>query len=136
MTTEMNKFDATLYIHGTPFELKGKVSFPSMKNGIPKGKMVAITVDTPKMKKRLVQELNTKDDSFTYTVIGESEPTYKVTSGARLYQKGKHIGDYRLQHDRWHLYVQGDLIESSLPNTLFNLPEFELKSLTALINKG
>lgn len=84
--------------------------------------------------KRLKQELNTQDDSFSYTVLGESEPTYKVDSGAKLYEKGVHIGDYRLRHDQWHLYIQGELIDSSLPNTLFYLPEFELKSLTELVN--
>ena len=85
--------------------------------------------------KRLIQELNTQDDSFTYTVRGESEPTYKVDSNARLFKKGKHIGDYRLQHDSWHLYIEGQLVKSSLPNTLFYLPEFELKTLTELINQ-
>ncbi|WOZ57587.1 hypothetical protein [Pseudomonas phage vB_PseuGesM_254] len=85
--------------------------------------------------KRLIQYLNTQDDSFTYTVRGESEPTYRVDSGGRLYKKGKHIGDYRLQHDCWHLYIDGQLVSSSLPNTLFYLPEFELKSLTTMINQ-
>lgn len=85
--------------------------------------------------KRLIQKLNTQDDSFSYTVMDESEPTYKVDSGARLYEKGKHIGDYRLRNDSWHLYIDGELVKSSLPNTLFHLPEFELKSLTELVNK-
>lgn len=133
----MKEYDATVYIPGTPFEQKGKVSFPDMKNGIPNGKMVAITVDTPKMKKHLRQELNTKDDSFTYTVRGESEPTYRVDSNANLIdlEQGKTIGKYRLMHDQWHLYIDDVLIDSSGVNTLFFLPEFELKTLTALVNK-
>lgn len=84
--------------------------------------------------KRLIQQLNTQDDSFTYTVLGESEPTYKVDSGAKLYEKGVHIGDYRLRHDQWHLYVKGELFMTSPPNSLFMLPEFEQRSLTELVN--
>lgn len=86
--------------------------------------------------KRLKQELNTQDDSFTYTVLGESEPTYKVDAGARLFEKGVHIGDYRMRQEQWHLYINGESVMHSEPNSLFKLPEFELKSLTALINKG
>lgn len=88
--------------------------------------------------KHLYQELNTKDDSFSYTVNGDSEPTYIVDSNANLidYKKGKVIGEYQLMHDSWHLYIGGTLVESSPPNTLFHLPEFELRSLTALINQG
>ena len=134
----MKEYDATLYIPGTPFEMKGKVSFPDTKNGIPKGKMVAITVDVPKMKKRLCQELNTQDDSFTYTVLGEQEPSYKVDSSANLIdcKQGKVIGRYKLSSNAWHLYINDVLIESSPPGSTFYLPEFELKSLTELINKG
>lgn len=85
--------------------------------------------------KHLSQKLCTVEDSFTYTVIGESEPTYVVNSDARLYERGTHIGDYRLQDDRWDLYVHGDLYMKGTPNSMFKLPEFELKSLTALVNQ-
>ena len=137
----MKEYDATLYIPGTPFEMKGKVSFPDMKNGIPKGKMVAITVDVRKMKKRLCQELNTQDDSFTYTVSGESEPTYLVDCHADLIdcKRGKVIGRFKLSSgdscNQWHLYIDDVLFMSGPPNGLFKLPEFELDSLTALINR-
>lgn len=107
-----------------------------MQNGIPKGQMVAITVDTPKMKKHLRQELNTKDDSFTYTLFGENEPTYKVDSSGYLTKKGVTIGKYRLGDNQWHLYLDDVLFMSGPKDGLFYLPEFELKSLTALINQG
>lgn len=87
--------------------------------------------------KRLTQDLNTQDDSFTYTVRGESEPTYKVDSSANLIdlKQGKTIGRYKLSSNAWHLYINDVLIESSAPGSTFYLPEFELKTLTALINQ-
>lgn len=87
--------------------------------------------------KRLRQELNTKDDSFTYTVVGESEPSYKVDSNANLIdlKQCKTIGRYKLSSNAWHLYINDELIDSSLPGTTFYLPEFEMITLTALVNK-
>ena len=87
--------------------------------------------------KRLIQKLNTQDDSFSYTVMGESEPTYKVDSSANLIdlKQGKTIGRYKLSSNAWHLYINDVLIESSPPGSTFYLPEFELKSLTELVNK-
>lgn len=87
--------------------------------------------------KHLYQHLNTNDDSFTYTVSGESEPTYKVDSSANLIdcKQGKVIGRYKLSSNAWHLYINDVLIESSPPGSTFYLPEFELKSLTALVNQ-
>jgi hypothetical protein len=87
--------------------------------------------------KYLYQELNCKDDSFTYTVYGEKEPSYRVDSNANLIdlKQGKTIGKYKLMHDQWHLYIDDVLIDSSGVNTLFYLPEFELKTLTSLVNK-
>lgn len=87
--------------------------------------------------KRLRQDLNTRDDSFTYTVIGESEPTYRVDRSANLIdlKQAKTIGHYKLSSNAWHLYVNDVLIESSPPGSTFYLPEFELKTLTALVNK-
>lgn len=87
--------------------------------------------------KRLIQEFNTRDDSFTYTVICEKEPSYKVDSDANLIdlKQGKTIGRYKLSSNAWHLYINDELIESSLPGTMFCLPEFELITLTELVNK-
>lgn len=86
--------------------------------------------------KRLIQQLNTQDDSFTYTVLGESEPTYKVDSNGYLTKKGVTIGKYRLGNNQWHLHLYPDdrLFMSSPHNSLFMLPEFEQRSLTELIN--
>lgn len=86
--------------------------------------------------KRLIQELNTVDDSFSYTVAGESEPTYKVDSHGYLTEKGKEIGKFRLIDNHWHLYLDNVLYDiSGPPFGLFYLPEFELKVLTELINR-
>lgn len=87
--------------------------------------------------KHLYQQLNTQDDSFTYTVSGESEPTYLVDRDADLIdcKRGKVIGRYKLGNNQWHLYIDDVLFMSGPPNGLFKLPEFELKSLTALINQ-
>lgn len=84
--------------------------------------------------KHLIQVLNTKDDSFSYTVEGESVPTYVVDNSASLYENGVRIGEYRLKNNSWHLYIKNALIASSRRDTLFNLPEFELETLTTLIN--
>lgn len=69
--------------------------------------------------------------------MGESEPTYKVDSSANLIdlKQGKTIGRYKLSSNAWHLYINDELIYSSLPGTTFYLPEFELKTLTTLVNK-
>lgn len=85
--------------------------------------------------KRLIQKLNTQDDSFSYTVMGESEPTYKVDSHAYLIdlKKDQIIGKYRFSKQSWHLYVNDLLFLSSETESF--LPEFELKSLTELVNK-
>lgn len=87
--------------------------------------------------KHLYQELNTNDDSFIYTVSGESRPSYIVDSSAFLIdcKNGKVIGKYKLTCNQWHLYLDDVLFMSGPPNGLFKLPEFELKSLTALINR-
>lgn len=91
--------------------------------------------------KRLIQELNTVDDSFSYTVRGESEPTYKVDSHGYLTEKGKEIGKFQLIDSQWYLYINvigyddKVLYMSGPPNGLFYLPEFELKALTALVNE-
>lgn len=85
--------------------------------------------------KHLQQSLNTDDDSFTYTVSGETEPRYRVDSNANLFEHGMYIGKYKLGDGQWHLYLDDVLYMSGPPNGLFKLPEFELKSLTALVNQ-
>lgn len=87
--------------------------------------------------KRLQQSLNTDDDSFTYTVVGETEPSYRVDSNAYLHdlKSGTVIGKYKLDDNQWHLLIGGVLLKSSGPNTMFKLPEFELETLTVLVNQ-
>lgn len=85
--------------------------------------------------KLLQQSLDLTDDSFSYTVIGESEPLYRVDSNAVLYKSGDAIGKFRLGEGQWHLYIGDTLFMDGPVNGLFKLPEFELKSLTALVNQ-
>jgi hypothetical protein len=84
--------------------------------------------------KYLKQSLNTKDDSFSYTLMGETTPLYKVDSSGYLTEEGKQIGKFKLGDNQWHLHLDGELFMSGPPNGLFYLPEFELKALTALVN--
>ena len=83
----------------------------------------------------LRQVLDTGDDSFSYFLHGEAKPKYIVDCNGRLYEDLELVGAYKLRDDRWHLYIGDQLIESSAPNTTFGLPEFELASLTRLINR-
>lgn len=85
--------------------------------------------------KKLSQRLNTNDDSFSYTVLGEENPRYVVNSHAELIHSGNVIGRFRLSNDQWHLYLDGVLYMSGPENGLFKLPEFELEVLTALVNR-
>lgn len=85
--------------------------------------------------KRLKQELDTSDDSFSYTVIGEARPIYFVDRHANLFSCGEQIGYFKLGDNQWHLYVNDGLCMSGPENGLFKLPEFELKALTALLNR-
>lgn len=87
--------------------------------------------------KRLHQVLCTKTDSFSYTVVGETDPTYKVDSSGCLFEKGKEIGRFRLQGgNQWYLVLEGQgVFMNGPPNSLFGLPEFEFKALTNLINQ-
>jgi hypothetical protein len=86
--------------------------------------------------KRLEQTLCTKTDSFSYTVVGEDTPTYHVDSSGYLTERGKAIGKFCLGDKQWHLRIDGVIVDSGPENGLFYLPEFELRSLTALINKA
>jgi hypothetical protein len=84
--------------------------------------------------KRLNQELNTFDDSFTYTVVGEVEPIYWVDSNGYLISKGVEIGKFRISGDQWQLHLDTTGVYMTSTQGLFKLPEFELKALTALVN--
>lgn len=86
--------------------------------------------------KRLIQELNLEDDSFSYTILGEEQPTYKVNSSGYLTEKGVRIGRFKLDsYYTWNLYINDCLFMEGPPSSLFSLPEFELKALTKFINK-
>jgi hypothetical protein len=85
--------------------------------------------------KHLKQALDTKNDSFSYTVLGEESPIYLVDSFGYLLKTGKQIGNFRLTDKQWHLYIDDTLFMSGPENSLFGLPEFELKALTKLINQ-
>ena len=84
--------------------------------------------------KRLKQELCTHTDSFTYTVVGEKAPRYHVDSSGWLTENGEALGKFCLADNRWHLRINDVVVDSSPPNSLFLLPEFELKVLTDLVN--
>ncbi|UAV84652.1 hypothetical protein PHB09_157 [Pseudomonas phage PHB09] len=84
----------------------------------------------------LNQKLNTKDDSFTYTLPGDSEPLFKVDNNAALYLFGKQIGKYKLANNEWQLWIDGVLLDTSGADTLFYLPEFELDSLNQILEKS
>lgn len=85
--------------------------------------------------KHLQQDLNTENDSFSYTVSGETAPTYVVDSNGYLNEKGKEIGKFALRDNQWHLHIGDNIIDSGPKNGLFYLPEFGLRSLTKLINQ-
>lgn len=86
--------------------------------------------------KRLQQTLCTKTDSFSYTVAGEEKPIYHVDSSGCLSERGKSIGKFCLGDNQWHLRIDGVNVDSGTENGMFHLPEFELRALTALINKA
>lgn len=86
--------------------------------------------------KRLHQELDTSNDSFSYTVVGEKEPLYVVDAHGNLTEKGKQIGEFRLlSPSQWQLLIDDVVVATGPENGLFKLPEFELKALTALVNQ-
>lgn len=86
--------------------------------------------------KRLQQTLCTKTDSFSYTVLGEDTPIYHVDSQGYLSKRGEAIGKFCLGGNQWHLRIGEAIVDSGPENGLFYLPEFELRALTALINKA
>lgn len=85
--------------------------------------------------KYLRQSFDFDDDSISYTVLGETDPLYRVDSSGHLTEKGKQIGKFMLGENQWHLYLDGQLPISGPENGLFKLPEFELKVLTELVNQ-
>lgn len=86
--------------------------------------------------KQLQQTFCTKTDSFSYTVVGEDAPMYHVDSSGYLSERGKDIGKFCLRDNQWHLRIDGVIVDCGPENGLFYLPEFELRALTALINKA
>lgn len=86
--------------------------------------------------KRLQQTLCTKTDGFIYTVVGEETPIYHVDSSGYLSERGKAIGKFCLDGNQWHLRVDGVIVDTGPENGLFYLPEFELRALTARINRA
>ena len=85
--------------------------------------------------KRLIQHLDMVNDAFSYTIVGESEPLYRVDSSGYLTSKGVEIGKFVLRDNQWHLRIDDVIVASGPQNGLFKLPEFELKALTELVNK-
>lgn len=84
---------------------------------------------------RLQQTLCTKTDSFSYTISGEEKPIYHVDSSGYLSERGKAIGKFCLVDNQWHLRIDGVIVDSGPKDGLFYLPEFEMRALTALLNK-
>lgn len=82
----------------------------------------------------LSQTLCCKDNSFTYKNIDGTGPVYVVDSNGTLTKDGTGIGKFTLRNNQWHLYLNGELYMSGPVNGLFQLPEFELKALTELVN--
>lgn len=87
--------------------------------------------------KYLIQEFNFKDDSISYWLRGNSEPTFRVDCSGYLTKDGKEIGEFKLSNEQWHLYIGDELYMSQglIHGGVFKLPEFELKALTSLINQ-
>lgn len=84
--------------------------------------------------KYLHQKLHTSDDSFTYTVMGETEPHYRVDCHGYLMRGNDCIGKFTLRGEQWHLIMDGVTVASGPEKGLHKLPEFELKALTDLYN--
>lgn len=88
--------------------------------------------------KHLHQVLCTKTDSFTYYVIGEDRPLYQVDSSGYLncLTTGNNIGKFVLRDNQWHLRLGDDIVDSGpASKRRWCLPEFELDTLTTLVNK-
>jgi hypothetical protein len=85
--------------------------------------------------KYLKQDLDTSDDSFSYTLLGESVPLYRVDSSGYLTKRGEQIGKFCLRDQHWDLILDdGSVFEGTQFGT-FKLPEFELFVLSKLVNQ-
>jgi len=85
--------------------------------------------------KYLSQDLDTCDDSFSYTLFGESEPLYRVDSSGYLTERGEQIGEFCLRDKHWDLVLDSGTIFEGTAFGTFKLPEFELFILTKLANQ-
>lgn len=83
--------------------------------------------------KLLQQFIDTKDDSTSYTIIGANKPTYRVDSRGSLTKNGETIGKYYYSGKDWILMI-GEEVYAVAKDGLFHLPDFELESLTKLLN--
>lgn len=85
--------------------------------------------------KYLKQDLDTSDDSFSYTLFGETEPLYVVDSSGYLTERGEHIGKFCLRDGHWDLVLDNGVTHEGTSSGTFKLPEFELFILTKLANQ-
>lgn len=85
--------------------------------------------------KPLMQDLDTSDDSFSYTLLGETDPLYRVDSNGYLTKRGLQIGKFCLRADHWDLVLDDGTVYQGLDFGTFYLPEFELHILSRLANK-
>lgn len=82
-----------------------------------------------------MQDLNTRDDSFSYTLLGESDPLYRVDSNGYLTERGQQIGKFCLSDKHWDLRLDNGVVHEGKKFGLFKLPEFEHSILTILANQ-
>lgn len=85
--------------------------------------------------KYLKQDLNTSDDSFSYTLLGESEPLYRVDSSGYLTERGEQIGKFCLRDRHWDLVLDNGTVFEGTAFGTFKLPEFEIFILSKLVNQ-
>lgn len=85
--------------------------------------------------KYLRQTLDTSNDSFSYSLFGETEPLYVVDSSGYLTERGEQIGKFRLREGHWDLLLDSGVTFEGTAFGTFKLPEFELFILSKLANK-
>lgn len=85
--------------------------------------------------KTLMQHLDTKDDSFSYTLLGETDPLYRVDSSGYLTERGVQIGKFCLRGKVWDLVLADGKVFHGLDFGMFGLPEFEHYILSKLANQ-
>lgn len=86
--------------------------------------------------KHLMQDLDTSDDSFSYTLLGESEAFYIVDRSGYLTQRGEQIGKFCLRDRHWYLVLDNGTVFEGTNFGTFKLPEFELFILSKLANES